>query len=238
MTSLDICAPPAAVEAIVLFGSCARGDADAGSDTDVAVFAMAESPNDLVETKQSLSKVTGNANLSVYSTRTTERMAEDGSLFLWHVRLEGQTLYTRSAWFQHTLTKLQAYRAEKAARDIASFEIVIDDIVRSLSSGSRTLLFEAATLFAVVRSLGMIVEMRAGVPSFSRSGPVQRLQHRMGSAFPLSDTDVSTLLAAKLLYSQKANETVELRHDSCTRMAHGIREIVAFAKRASYEEAY
>ena len=43
--------PPTAVEAVVLFGSRARGDADDASDTDICVFAVAEDLEDLVRAK-------------------------------------------------------------------------------------------------------------------------------------------------------------------------------------------
>ncbi len=93
--------PQATVAALVLYGSRARGDSDDRSDTDVAVFTYAQSMSDLQDLKRWVTKSSmapPDATFAIYSTATADRMAERGSLFLWHVRLEGRVLYDHDKW--------------------------------------------------------------------------------------------------------------------------------------------
>src|SRR5207253_6684301 len=130
-------------EAVLLFGSQSRGDATRGSDVDVAVFADAESVESLVETKRQISLAMDDPNVfcSVYSVNTAERMALDGSLFLWHLKREGSVLLQRSEWLNGLLLRLQPYSRVKALRDILTFDSVLADIALALKEDDSTLLF-------------------------------------------------------------------------------------------------
>jgi hypothetical protein len=67
---------------LMLFGSVARGDSSPTSDIDVL---------ELAERRRRPYKV-GRVSVSVYDAKTLNRMAERGSLFVLHLRLEGQLL--------------------------------------------------------------------------------------------------------------------------------------------------
>lgn len=204
---------PAEVEAVVLFGSRARGDWDQASDTDIGVFAAAEQLEDLAMVKDACALACGSGgvgvSLSVYSVRTAERLAAHGSLFLWHVRLEGAVLFRRSSWLEQVLCNdsLRPYDASCAWRDLETFQCVSREVQAALNQGHGTALFEAATLFAVLRGVGMIVGMRSGRPCFSRLEPIRQLQALMGAAFRLTDAEVSKLAEAKLVYSRRRSSS-------------------------------
>jgi predicted nucleotidyltransferase len=193
------------IEAIVLFGSKSRGDHDEGSDTDLAVFVPAFGADDLVAAKRWLTEEIrdSTANLSVYSMATVEKMAAEGSLFLWHLKLEGKIPYQRSDWVNQVLTNLSPYSCSKALRDLSTFRCALTDVQESLAIGGRTVLFEAATLYSILRSLGMILTTLMGKPRFGRIEPISRMKDNMGERFQLSDEDIARLLNARLVYSDK-----------------------------------
>jgi len=228
---------PHDVEAMLLFGSQSRGDASYGSDIDVAVFTHAKSIESLIETKRQISlAVQPNVFFSVYSLKTVECMALDGSLFLWHLKREGRVLFQRSGWVDGLLLRIEPYSPAKALRDISTFESVLGDIGLALKDGHSTLLFEAATLFSILRSLGMIVSMSIGLPNFGRWEPICRIKALMGSSFALSASDLDVLHSARLLYGRGfAGDVSELTSDSCKGLHAKIADVANFARRLIHE---
>lgn len=231
--------PP--LEAVILFGSKSRGDADAASDTDLAIFAEASSPASLISIKRRFSDSISNedTNFAIYSLTTAERMATDGSLFLWHIKLEGRILFQRSCWLIRLLDCLAPYGNGKADRDIRTFEAVLSDVTDNLSKTESTLLFEAATLFSVLRSLGMIATALVGSPCFGRLDPIFRTRELMGDSFRLTDHDVMRLVAAKLIYSGKRPfERLELTTSWCNEVKAKVLGVANFARGMHYEPTH
>ena len=198
---------PATVVAMVLYGSHARGDADDASDTDVAVFSHATTARDLEIVKRTLVALGGaleSPDFSVYSTATAGKMAEAGSLFLWHLRLEGRVLYEEAGWLEGLWQRLKPYSAGGAAEAVDVIEMVVSDIVIALSGAPTTTPFEAATLFSMVRTLGMVIGQATGKPAFGRRSSVDRLRATLGSDFTLTPSELANLEGARLAYSGKA----------------------------------
>jgi len=232
---------PPVVYGVVLFGSKSRGDADRGSDMDLAVFADAKSPEGLVKIKSDMCRTFSDstANLSVYSVATAEIMAADGSLFLWHLKLEGRVVFQRDNWFDRLLDRLAPYSSLKAERDLDTFARVLDDVSSSLGRGESTILFEAATLFSVLRSLGMIAAALTGNPCFGRLEPIYRMREQMGSRFRLSDEEINLLLTAKLIYSRKKyDEVPRLTSTWCNRARQKVVEVLNFVRGVASERVH
>jgi len=218
---------PRSVECLVLFGSQARKQADEGSDVDIAVFARVNSLDQLTLVKGEICKdiKSEKVNVSAYSTATAELMAREGSLFLWHLRCEGKILASRSTWFTTLVKDLMPYTSRKAKLDLDTFSQVTDDIIASLSFQGITILFEAATLFAVMRSMGMILTTLKGRPCFGRLEPILYLKDSMGYSFPLTEGELQLLLHAKLCYSRKASDLPTPNLRECLIMAKKVKEI-------------
>lgn len=192
------------LEALVLFGSEARGDSDRGSDVDIAAFGRVSRITELIELKRSLaSKINTKTNVSAYSTATAELMARTGSLFLWHLKLEGKVLASQSDWYDNVLYNLVPYSLHKAYLDLSTFRVVLSDIQSALRRSTSTVLFETSTMFSVLRSMGMIVSMVDNHPCFSRLQPILYLRSRLSASFGLNPLDVQRLYRAKLFYSRK-----------------------------------
>jgi hypothetical protein len=232
---------PAAVYSVVLFGSKSRGDADTGSDTDLAVFADAESPEDLVNIKNNMCRAFSDkmANLSVYSVATAEFMAADGSLFLWHLKLEGRVVFQKDNWFDTLLYHLAPYSSVKAERDLNTFAQVLDDVDSSFGRGESTIMFEAATLFSVLRSLGMIAAALTGNPCFGRLEPIYRTRDLMGARFRLAEEEISLLLTSKLIYSRKKyGEVPQLTSAWCDGVRQKVVEVSNFVRGLTSERIH
>jgi len=188
--------------ATVLFGSQARGDTDAQSDMDVAVFADVENGEQLSRVKDDLQAHSRDSlqMISVYSAQTAERMAHEGSLFLWHLRLEGRVLSDKKQWLSNLLKELSPYDNARALRDLDTFERVLLDCEDALSKQIDTVEFEIATLFAVLRNLGIIHCFRRGTPCFGRTAPIVRLASDMGEEFPFSSEQTIAFERVRLAY--------------------------------------
>lgn len=197
---------PREIRAIVEFGSRARGDFDEYSDTDVAVFADVCDPDSLLEVRAKLDRLGWRGVcFSCYSVDAAESMAKAGSLFLWHLRTEGKVRFSRDEWLGALLqTELASYSlscAQKGARDLLA---VIEDIRLSVSAGASTLPFEAATLYAVLRTLGMMVAMVQGRPCFERLGSIFNVNSLLDNDLRINDEEVDALVRARLSYSRAA----------------------------------
>jgi uncharacterized protein len=79
---------------IILFGSAARGEADADSDLDVLVIK--ETPEPFVQRLETMARLCPpgvHADILVYTPEELQRMVEDGNPFILHALEEGRVIY-------------------------------------------------------------------------------------------------------------------------------------------------
>lgn len=205
------------IAAAVLFGSQSRGDAVAGSDVDIAVFADVNAVSELLAIKSELDRQCmrdSMINFSVYSTSTAAIMACEGSLYLWHLKTEGRPLVDHG-FLGPLFSRLNPYTKRKAIEDVETFATVAQDMSEALDSSADTLEFEAATTFSILRSVGMMLAALGGHFVFSRVGPVEYLQKEFGDGFPFEEVDICKLLRARLSYSGKSGDRITLSADEC-----------------------
>lgn len=229
---------PDVVASLVLFGSQSRGDSDSSSDTDVAVFANVVSPVELISVKQQLCKAAPDVTFSAYSTRTAKQMAADGSLFLWHLKNEGTVLFQRGEWLEELFNKLVPYSAEKALRDIATFEAVLRDVRKSLEEGDAVVLYENATLYSVLRSLGMIASTIDGHPTFRRLEPIDYLRVLMNGKLLISGADVCSLMLARHIYARNVKGTVDIKQQESISIAEKTVAVAEFVRNYVSQKVY
>jgi len=224
------------IRAILLFGSRARGDATAGSDTDMAVFAEADSISSLLDLRVSLdsAKNDPSVNFSIYSCKTAQKMASEGSLYLWHLRLEGKLVLNRGTWLSQLFRNLRPYSAQKAMRDLVTFRAVLQDIDGSLATDDTAILYEAATMFSILRSLGMMVSMLRGSPTFGRLEPIEHLRTALGG-IEISQEEIEHLLTSKLVYSRKKLSLIQLFNNEYYRgLGHRSHGLIGRVERTLY----
>jgi uncharacterized protein len=79
---------------IILFGSAARGEADADSDLDVLVIK--ETPEPFVQRLETMARLCPpgvHADILVYTPEELQRMVEDGNPFILHALEEARVIY-------------------------------------------------------------------------------------------------------------------------------------------------
>jgi len=109
-----------------LYGSTARGDRDDASDVDILVAG-----NGLPDLTAIAASMPGQLSVSRYSWEELRQMASYGSLFLHHIRLEGQPLVeTSEKRLQGLLRTLGPYA--RARRELDCFSRVVDDVEQTL----------------------------------------------------------------------------------------------------------
>lgn len=162
--------------AVWLYGSHARGTADEYSDVDVLFVAADEQQEVDVESLWVGSGSFGEVSMSRYSWCEVEQMAAYGSLFLWHIRMEGRPIVetgTAAGRLASILSNLGPYQL--ARRDLVGFATVVRDVEESIRDEHASLTFEASTLGTVFRHACILGCALEGRPCFSRQEPVERL---------------------------------------------------------------
>lgn len=82
-------------ERIIIFGSCARGDADEQSDVDVVVIKQTDKRflERLIEVAKYLDNDLGKVDVFVYTREEFEEMRQRGNPFIEKVVSEGRVIY-------------------------------------------------------------------------------------------------------------------------------------------------
>ena len=157
-------------DALWLYGSYARGQADDLSDCDVLAIS------DIPIQKETAAKLSGLSetplSISRYSWIELDSMAAYGSLFLQHLRLEGKCLYEGPGFegrLAELLNRLGPYR--RACFDLKCYRDCIGDVYDSLSQPSSAL-YEVSVLATVIRHASILGCFLLGVPDFGRFSPV------------------------------------------------------------------
>jgi predicted nucleotidyltransferase len=156
----------AGIKAIILYGSHARGDANSDSDVDICAFTHSTlHPTEAEVRLLAPSIPQGTVTLSVYCERDVVSMLEYGSLFLWHLKLEGRVLYG-AEYVAKRLEQLRAFRRHRT--EIAFYTTLLSDLERVSNPGWIANEFDLSLLFTIARNTCTILAHKAGVPVFGR----------------------------------------------------------------------
>src|SRR5260370_33705574 len=158
-------------------------------------------------------------------------MACDGSLFLWHVKLEGKVINDRHKWLSNLLQDLPTYGNEQASHDLETFARVLSDSSYALSNQLDTLEFEIATMFAVLRNVGIIHCFKNLAPCFGRTSPIIKLAHDMGADFPFTCEQINTLERVRLAYVRDPNSvSLHMGISAVRGTLEGVLQVLEFVK--------
>jgi hypothetical protein len=159
---------------VCLYGSRARGDHDAASDTDLLLVG------DVPFEKAHLDNSHEPCHRSLYSWRDIERMTRYGSLFLHHVKAEGRPIQWSVGGRERLASCLKTLPAYSLAdRDIDAFRQTIADVRESLEA-SGCLVFELSILGMVLRHAAILGCYLTGHPTFGREASFRVLAQSLG----------------------------------------------------------
>ena len=162
----------AAGHAVWLYGSHARGVPDCHSDLDILI--VADHLMNINSIEQNIPLSLNGASVSRYTWDEITRMAEYGSLYLQHIKLEAVPLYespSHRGSLRRVLDELGDYGFTQ--RDLEGFQVVLDDVAEALDSKEEET-YELAVLGTVIRHSTILGCWLLKQPSFGRLEPVSR----------------------------------------------------------------
>lgn len=164
---------PAGVLGMVLYGSRARGDADWQSDTDVCVFVVNCSFHELLQLRTWASQAlsTPVTDVAVYPEVISREMSDRGSLLLWHLKLEGLTLFERDRFVSDLFTSLRPFHAFKEECD--EYANLLGDVESAIAHGDAVTELDLHVLQMIARNACILLCYAHGCPTFGRTAPVQ-----------------------------------------------------------------
>lgn len=186
----------------IIFGSTARGDSDSNSDLDVFILSEDIPFAEILKMKREVADALGchPSGISVYRLGTALAMAQDGSAFVWHLKLEGEVLYSRDGAIEELLERITPYRDYQ--RDFLFYRSLLADIEDSLTRYAQPNAFDLSLLFSVCRNTCMRLTFYAGEPKFGRKSAFELAFERFKTPFPVTEETYETLLGWKLWYER------------------------------------
>lgn len=153
---------------IILYGSRARRDHDKSSDLDICILTkerQAEeiSLEDIEEVVAPLQPT--RITPTCYPDAVVDSMLEHGSLFLWHLKLEGEVLYGED-YFALKIKRLKKF--ENHQDEIKYHSELFQDFRRAWEYLNIINELDLSLLFTVTRNTCMVLSHYAGKPSFGR----------------------------------------------------------------------
>ena len=190
------------VVAIVLFGSHARNDSDDYSDKDIFVLCSCTDMLELMKIKKKFTKLSAGSSLGVccYRRIDAEAMANIGSLFMWHLKLQGRVVFSKRHILEDVLEKLQPYRRHK--EDLRYYGELLADVIDSYEKRSMLSEFDMSVLFTIARNTCILLCHSLGNPKFGRSNAYLYALSVYKEIFPLDDWVYPFLCSQKLLYER------------------------------------
>jgi hypothetical protein len=194
--------PRPEIKSIVLYGSHARGDADGDSDLDVCVFTHEHA---IVSEAQLATifpiSIGHHMSLTSYCETDLTVMLDYGSLFLWHLKIEGQIVYGKE-YLASQLAKLKPF--DRHYSEIAYYSEIFVDLIAADSELYAANEFDLSLLFTIVRNTCMILAHKVGVPAFGRQAcyhAAARILHDL----PLDEVTYLRLSQWKAVYERGAD---------------------------------
>lgn len=185
---------------VITFGSKARGDNDENSDSDIFILCENIDFREISDLKSNLGKLIKihPSNFSIYCKTEFNLMLKKGSLFVWHLKLEGKIIFSRID-LDSIFKELQPYSNHK--KDLLLYELLLGDSKESIILFGVNI-FDLATLFTVCRNCCMVICHKLNYISFGRLSVYYTTKELLKEKILLKESNYLMLLSWKLLYSR------------------------------------
>jgi hypothetical protein len=186
---------------IWLYGSRARGDADAFSDTDVLI--VGDAATNVEHLAEGLDYPS--LNVSFYSWEEIRDMHAYGSLYLHHIAIEGRRLLAAAdvpQRFPDLLANLP--RFTRARQDMRGFQRAFQESCNSLADGGWPD-FECEVIATVVRHAAILGSYCLGEPAFGRERPFRIVATALGYGADECESLIAPATAWRLHQSGRHN---------------------------------
>lgn len=184
--------------ACFLFGSAARGDADAASDTDVLlVYPDVPLLSDRELAKRAARDQIGkDCAFAEYTRGRLSSMFADGHLFAWHLFHEAKPLDTGvPSSGKFSFPRPRPYRSARV--DAMNFLSLLRSCVGAVENRPATVTYEAGLAYVAIRNIGMSLSALAlPRPYFDRHVPF-RVARALGVSGPCDVCDYDSMIEAR-----------------------------------------
>ena len=183
----------ATADEVWLFGSFARGQSNGSSDVDVLVVCEVGDlpPATLGWLRREFGE---RLDVAQYSYRGLQALAENGSLFTWHLRNEAIPLCRKTNRLEAMLAKMKPYTAH--AEDLEVLRALFEDAAESLA-GQRAIRFDLGIVGTVVRNAAIVMHDLFGSHDFSPLAPMRLSSVPGAPKMPIDEADYALLQACR-----------------------------------------
>ena len=192
---------------IILYGSHARKDNDPDSDYDVCVITKTHQNKkfDIDELKKYFQAPPESQITPIYyPEQMIKSMLEYGSLFLWHLNIEGQVLYGEK-YFSGIIKSLKPFQNHHY--EIMYHRKMYSDFLRSFKYINLPNELDLALFFTIARNICMILAHKKEQPAFGRLSCFEAAK-TCYSDLPIKRKDYIYLSNFKLIYERGSMRSV------------------------------
>ena len=195
------------IKSVILYGSYGRGNERSNSDVDVCLFYR----TNIAITEENLRKFCPNLpqkqlTVSGYPHKAITEMVEYGSLFLWHLKLEGKILYGNK-YFRSALENLKTF--DRHNDEILYHNSLLKDLKKAFNRILIPNECDLSLLFTIARNTCMILSHKCGIPVFDRY-ECYRTVNQLFRDLPLSNLTFEYLSKWKSIYERIPDSNVNL----------------------------
>jgi len=187
------------IKSIIVYGSHARKDNDINSDYDICVLTQNKQDIDLDNLREIIGKCeSSELNSACYPSDVVDNMLNYGSLFLWHLKLEGKVLFGED-YFTKKIEKLNPFIHHH--QEIKYHSQLFEDLLRAWKELTIINEHDLSLLFTIARNTCMILSHKLDKPSFGRLDSFSTAK-KLYPDLPLSLNDYLNLEKWKITYER------------------------------------
>ena len=172
-------------------------------------------------------KPVSNLEISIYDRRTAEYMAKTGSLFLWHLKLEGHIEYQKDSFVTAILASLSKCPDTLSELDVHKRLFYL--ILARRRDGEIVDIFDMSAAHTIVRNICILLCAYAGQFRFGRTDAFEKAREIYGD-IGVSAYNFELMLGYHLLYQRGIEPSLQVDEGTVDRLLADVGRFVDRAK--------